>query len=132
LSEGDPIIADYVRPALLALYRRAKALLDKHGPVLAEERPRVLIEQTAAVRRTWTDFGRITDETALLREGSRGLATATAGNDAAGDFAAYRDDPRDPHLWRASYGARHHTKQRPWPTEARAYLAWLLTSNLDL
>jgi hypothetical protein len=132
LSEGDPIIVDRVRPALQALHRKAKALLDKHGAVLTDERPAVLIAQPAAVRGAWTRFGDLTDGTALLNEVASGLAAATAGHDSAGDFAVYRDDPRDPRLWGAGYGARRHATERPWPTEPRAYLAWLLTSDLDL
>ena len=131
LSEGDTIVAAHVRPALEAVYAEAKSLLDKHGALMTSP-AEAIVSAPAAVGKAWTRFGALTEHASTLHNIHAGLTAATAGRDNDGMFSRHRNDPRDPRLWGASYGVHHQTNERPWPTDPRGYLGWLLTSRLEV
>lgn len=91
-----------------------------------------VVTASTAVGKAWERFGEVAEQIAGLREVQAGLTAETAGRDTEAAFLLTHDDPRDLRLWGASYGARHRTRERPWPTDRRGYTAWLITSGVDL
>jgi hypothetical protein len=128
LADGEAIVAEHIRPALSARDAAARDLLEAHGSALAGE-AEVVLSAPVAVGRAWGEFGRIAKEIGALRAIQVDVSVTEKDD---GAFVLTSTDPRDPRLWGSGYGARHRTAQRPWPTDPRGHLGWLITSGLPI
>lgn len=132
LADGDKLVAGNLRPVLAEMHAEASELLGKHGPIVTGPADAV-VSKPAAVGQAWSRFGTLASEIQGLRGVQAALTETTCGNDSENHFGVIREDPRDNRIWGASFGLRHRTKDRPWPTgDARAYQGWLLTSGLEV
>ena len=128
LANGEALVVEHLRPALTKRYAQARSLLDEHGPALAGPAEAV-VTAPAALGKAWATFGKLATEVSTLRTVQADVSIVERDE---GDFLMTPADPRDPRLWGAGYGARHRTAQRPWPTDPRGYLGWLLSSGLPV
>ncbi len=132
LGNGDAIVAQRIRPALMALYAEARKLLEQHGARLSGP-AEPIVGASPAIGKAWTRLGIIASDVSTLRGVQFALTEETCGHDHESVFAIYRDDPRDGRIWGQGYGARHHTTSRSWPVgDTRAYLGWVLANRLDV
>lgn len=130
---GGRIVTDILRPALDRLYAESKKLVVKHGDDEMASPADAMVGAPPAVAKAWQRFGILAAQHDALRRIHRLETDSECDRDIHGDFATVSNDPRDPRLWGAAFPPRQLTKpDRPWPTEPREYLAWLISAGLDL
>ena len=131
IPSADELVTEHVRPVLLSTYDQARKLLERHGPVLGEPADQAITEGPA-VAQAWQEFGKLTTTISELRDLHRRLTDSAVVEDARGTYSEWQEPPNDPRLWGPRGAVNLASPWRPWPSEPRARLAWLLNSALSV
>jgi hypothetical protein len=130
IPPADEVVSGLVRPAMLAAYDEARTLIARHGAVLGEAAD-AAISGPPALASAWTAFGILVSRISGLRDLHHRLTAPSLTMDTTGAFATWTEPPTDDRLWGRS-PVRLAERWRPWPSDSRAFTAWLLRSGLTV